>query len=487
MLRRLEKVCRPVLTFCAWSFGNYLSVYKELILSVIFFLFWPREYLKSLILGFLFGIFLFSNQSHKNPGAESYYGRVSINIQKLNEVRKKGILTGYGEMENQKVFFKIPIISWNGIDSIGKKSQIVGFAKCRKIKESRNPFSFNFQLQIKGIKYLCDFKSYSILYPQRKSNFENFLAKKKSSLPDFFEVKNLILSFTLGEINNLNPRIESLFRQTGLYHLLVLSGYQLMLLAFLLTQIISTLRYKFNLVGIISMFFTKVIIIIGLLVYSLYVGLDKPLLRALLFLIFLELAKFDHKISPLLYSAYFVCAIEPGAQFTLSFLLTFAALLGFCFATSFSGLWYGFFSCFFASCFSSLILFIYGHGMSGNWVVFNLLFGFPLSIISTALGAIALIEFLFFDTIFLWFLVSLLTKLILILLQFADQSFYVPSALVLIALPILSIFSLQYYFKTALMKKIFRRKRSYFKTPHQLPLRRISTSSLVSVLPREKL
>ncbi|MCS6893543.1 MAG: hypothetical protein NZO16_03125 [Deltaproteobacteria bacterium] len=182
----------------------------------------------------------------------------------------------------------------------------------------------------------------------------------------------------------------------------------------------------------------------------------------MIFLILLEIRNFFLKFNAILGSAYLVCSFDPGAQFSMSFLLTFAALLGFSLAQFYEGYKYLFASSIYASILSSFVLFIYGFNPNGSSIIFNLIFSVPFSVISTLGGILAIGEFFFLGTDTLWFLVCCLTFALVWGLGVLSPLLNIEFIYV-IPIGILALVSLNYqYWNLALLRKLFRRQKCKF-------------------------
>lgn len=480
LLRRLA----PILLFVGWSFGFYLFHILEhsgLVVIAAGALLNRRAGI-CMLTGWCFGWLSFtqSKSSEQEPGDVEKLRLITI-VTELKPVYTKGVLTGFGKSNLGKVRFKLPLYAWTGVDRISEGSVIQGIARCTRLKTSWNPFDYRFHLRANNVGFICVYQSYSIFIRKNiGSTIKPIVREKVDDLPNFFNVKNLLLSFTLGRLELLTRSQENLFRDTGLFHLLVLSGYQLMVLWHITIRTLNIVRYHLGLRGFRSFLISKLFGLTVLVLYSFVVGLDKPIVRALAFIFFAEICAVFIPNNPLVASAYFVCLFEPGAQFTLSFLLTFSALLGFTLASGLSGVTYIIASSTFASVCSGWVMSLFGYETNGSWVVFNILFGPVLSAVSTAGGIIGVLEYMIFDSVAIWWCVSGITYLVYKLIVFFYDLglFEFRFEFALFGSLILSFFSISQQKGVHYAKMRFRRQkqklRSYVLTNHSAATSRLT-------------
>ncbi|MCS6893542.1 MAG: ComEC/Rec2 family competence protein [Deltaproteobacteria bacterium] len=257
---RLFKLLEPIFIFVVWSFGVYLALFRPfsvlILILAVFFL--PRFTLIPCLLGFSFGVLTIPKFE---VSSKRYVGRLEgILISDPKSVRK-GLLSAYANTNRGAKYIKIPVLGWKGVDYLEEGAKIFGFATCVPLKPTYNPFTFNFQLTLKGVKEVCKFKNFSIVR-NSKSTFKQLKInsdRKLESIKNYFGVKNLVLSFSLGRTLDLSLHHDKIFRDSGLYHLLVISGYQLMIIVTLVSRFVNFFRYKMNLFCLKSMICLKVI------------------------------------------------------------------------------------------------------------------------------------------------------------------------------------------------------------------------------------
>lgn len=135
----------------------------------------------------------------------------------------------------------------------------------------------------------------------------------------------------LGKKEKIESDIIENFRKTGLAHILAISGLHtgfIFLILHILSQLFR-LRHNYNYIFIVS----------GLVFYAILTGLKPSVLRAVIFLIIFTGAKILQRREDLLNTlgaaAFLILLFDPVSLFSVSFQLSFAAVLGIIIFTGF--------------------------------------------------------------------------------------------------------------------------------------------------------
>ena len=147
--------------------------------------------------------------------------------------------------------------------------------------------------------------------------FTGYAADHPATLPTL----QVLQAMTLGTSRQLSPEIRDVFRNSGLYHLLVVSGIHIGIVAAVLHYVLRMcyvpLRYR--IVGIVP----------ALLVYAGLSGFQYPVLRAVIMATVLYASVTLNRVADAVYSLGFAAMIlvlmSPDAIFDLSFQMTIAA------------------------------------------------------------------------------------------------------------------------------------------------------------------
>ena len=134
---------------------------------------------------------------------------------------------------------------------------------------------------------------------------------------------SLLIPLISGDKSLLSCRTKQLLRDSGLYHLFVVSGFHLALLSYLLFKLVRLL---------LPIVPTVVVVLLLLAVYLWLIGCPVPALRAYIMVGIYFLANLFHRqafpVHVLLLAAWLICLLRPSQIFQLSFLLSFLALTG---------------------------------------------------------------------------------------------------------------------------------------------------------------
>lgn len=354
---------------------------------------------------------------------------------------------------------KVKDLPWVRASRASEGDFIIAEVKRTNVEYTLNPFSYEASLLFRGVNNTCRIIA-STLVRKDQSSFalrEKLRSTLNANIKDR-NVRALLGGMIFGDISNLSKKLETLFKKTGLFHLLIVSGYQVMLLFFLIRWCVlkilpRDIYHSGNgelICGVLSLFFC--------FNYAFLCGMDPPIKRALIFLITLTLCQFLtiplSKVKLIVVTAIIVVVIDPGSQFAPSFQLTFAALLGFTLSRS---AWFG---VVYASMFTSLISLIWFDQLPMISVVANLVFAPVFTALSLFGGGIAIFSLFISGASPLFFIIENAIQLVLYLLELMPVS-----ELKVLALPylvILVIVGIRKFKKEtieAYIKKLFRKKR----------------------------
>ena len=175
----------------------------------------------------------------------------------------------------------------------------------------QDPRQIRFERKSKGLKLLrASFRLRSYL--------ERIIQKPLLPLP-----ASILSAMILGQKRHLPWLVKNYMQQSGTVHILVVSGFNVSIVAFLANLLLKILRFKRK-IRVILMAFCLVI-------YCLVTGASNPVVRATVMgLVFL--AAYFLKREPDLYNSLFCAALfilifRPGQLFDLGFQLSFASVL----------------------------------------------------------------------------------------------------------------------------------------------------------------
>lgn len=217
----------------------------------------------------------------------------------------------------------------------GDKILITG--KLQKPKKFGNSISEKFDWPA----YLAkDDIHYQIFYPEIKfisSNNNSYIKEKLFDLKNSFvqnlekvipsPASSLMAGIVIGEKQSLPKNLKNNLIKTGLVHIVVLSGYNITIIA---NAIINILK-----IFSLPRFFSAIFGTISIIIFTLMTGAEAATVRAaimaLLVILALQTGRMYTAINALIFAAFFMVLINPAilrfdASFQLSFLATFGMI-----------------------------------------------------------------------------------------------------------------------------------------------------------------
>lgn len=184
----------------------------------------------------------------------------------------------------------------------------------------------------KAKNYVADLvineKSIKLLGTQK--GFEYFSAKLqnqvKEKIEKFFGYENasLLKGILIGERSDIKPTLTIAFRRTGLSHIMVVSGLNLLIIIQFFMMIFKFLRIPLRVNAFINVFLIVAFIFLA--------GFSASIIRAgimaLCMLSTIIFRKSNNSVAHLFFAVILILAITPNAIFDISFWLSFSATLG---------------------------------------------------------------------------------------------------------------------------------------------------------------
>lgn len=212
------------------------------------------------------------------------------------------------------------------------------------ILKSWNPFSYHSLLKRRGYAGTCriNYASRSIDKSGRGllDGVKDSIVKSTWAVLGNNETSGLLLSMSIGSRDLVSSRTESVFQKLGLSHLMVVSGYQVTLLYYLVCGIVRwllLLSRRLPLIISVRLCSALAALMTALLFVSL-IGFDGSSVRALVALVFVvvsnSLDRGSGLLNSVLLSMLLVSIVWPGAILEPGVQLTFGALLGICLGLS---------------------------------------------------------------------------------------------------------------------------------------------------------
>ena len=200
---------------------------------------------------------------------------------------------------------------------------------------SFNPFSYQWYLVRRGIDRTVRVNQFvEIGQDQSKKPLRDNFVKKLYGLFGSNQALDVLLAVTIGEKGVLTEDTKDLFRRTGTSHLLVVSGFHVGVVYFLIHALISFLwRVSERLILFLPVqILSPSVSFLFTVWYTWLTGSALSTLRALLFVFVFSLGELlcrkHDRFQTLLISFLLISIIWPGSYFEAGFQLTFSALFG---------------------------------------------------------------------------------------------------------------------------------------------------------------
>jgi ComEC/Rec2-related protein len=299
----------------------------------------------------------------------------------------------------EKVLCRGKDLPWENESKLEAGDIVFIKGKFHPVELKYNPFSFQQKLLRKGISYECKltFVSKAVRPNDYLRDFREYVLRRVKAVLGDGEKAGLFLSMALGEQDTLSTYTEDAFKESGMAHLLVVSGYQISIVYFS-----AALIFLFILKNTGKLYLylpiAKAASVLGFLFafsYAAFVGFESSVVRALLgSLIFISCSFFERKknfTNSLLVSLLFLQLIYPLSVFEPGVELTFAALIGMSLGGNAGGIKSYILSSVYASFATSIVSFFWFGSFSILGLILNPMFASLISIISCNLGFLSLL------------------------------------------------------------------------------------------------
>ncbi|MBK5272001.1 MAG: ComEC family competence protein [Bacteroidia bacterium] len=216
-------------------------------------------------------------------------------------------------------------------------SQIIFKKSLQEIKNSGNPGGFDYKRYslFHGITHQVYLKpgEFSILKEKKEKWLNKFLFNTREKVLDILrrnikrdKERGLAEALLIGYKNDLDQALVQSYTNTGVVHIIAISGLHLGLIYWLLLQLFKPLKKRKNLKWL-----RPILIIAGLWLFSLLVGAQASVLRsAVMFTCIIFGASFNKKASiynTIALSAFFLLCYNPYWLWDVGFQLSYAAVL----------------------------------------------------------------------------------------------------------------------------------------------------------------
>ena len=333
------------------NFQEYLSLYLIFIITGLIFLltlilyrrFPEYLYTGALVFFFFLGLFNFQRAIFLPPGDISNFAG--------SQVALEGIVWEEPLIDKNRTVFDLKVLDINdssiqerttgkvrvtlygqGELDYGDRVELRGDLKVPPGERNPGGFDYGFHLLTRGVTatmQVRDFHQVEVLSVGEGNWFISQSLTLKNQILDIIEKNlpseegSLLAGIILGAREELSPRLEESFRRAGMAHVLAVSGLHIGLIALLLLQLFRLFKIKQD--------FSWLLILILIFIYLSVIGFKPSALRAALMLslgagAFL-VKKDKDPLTALALAALIILIVKPLWLFTISFQMSFMAVL----------------------------------------------------------------------------------------------------------------------------------------------------------------
>ena len=344
------------------------------------------------------------------PSKEMHFGSVSgmqVQLLKIPKLRKTQTIelelkileflsssADLASLKGKKILCQALSLPWLNSDKLIVGDTFIISAELHSLNSQRN---HDYRLYLQGFAARCKINFTTPPISRSQSFLNNIrlaIINYVSTLSGDPESQSLLLAMTFGFENGISDRLSEAFKRTGLAHLMVVSGYQLMAIFVLTFKLFSgcmpVKRFPW-----LSFLLSQFLPLLMAACFAVVVGSENSCLRAIIALFLLVIDRIFERntsfLNIIISSALILSLIYPGALLDVGVQLTFAALLGIWIGNRHEGVFRNYLSItFWAGLGTSLIIWNFFEVLYPLSFFYNLVFAAPLSFLITQLGIISI-------------------------------------------------------------------------------------------------
>ncbi|MCT4617436.1 MAG: ComEC/Rec2 family competence protein [Candidatus Gracilibacteria bacterium] len=289
----------------------------------------------SSIFGIIIGQINYNNINYKQLKLENitnnYSSEISLELQIINTYKKYENYTSYiGKIitiNNEKIDNINLLINFSPKENLYQNDKIIVDTKVDKINNFVSTFDYENFMKSKNI-----YGSLNIYFLEKEKIIRGksgFIYKTRQKMLDAMSTifpeqeANLLSGILIGSRQNLSKNLQENFNNSGLTHIIAVSGYNITIIILFVGIFIVYLPY----------FLRPFIVALFIIIFVLLVGLEPPVLRAAImggmgFFVLLS-GRENNSITLLILSAAIIALFNPFIlNFDISFWLSFLSVLG---------------------------------------------------------------------------------------------------------------------------------------------------------------
>ena len=248
----------------------------------------------------------------------TYTGRQKLEL-KVSEI--------YADDKKHKADIKIHVtLEEEQFVNCGSEITVAGILQ--RLEPARNPGGYNEALYLGARKF--EYKMYGSLESEKKAvNIPFIMDKIRNRISDCYDKvlpkreAGILKSMILGDKSGLDDYVKDMYREAGIYHILVISGLHISITALFVEWVLS---------HFLSVKKAAVASIVFMCIYCVFTGSGVSAVRAVIMAVAVIVAKVIYRESDLLSSASLAAGLlliyEPLYVFDIGFQYSFSAVFG---------------------------------------------------------------------------------------------------------------------------------------------------------------
>lgn len=271
-----------------------------------------------------------------NKKYEELYLNLAENETLIGIVENIGKSSGFNNtytirsIESNKYSRTKLLLKTNKILEYGDKVEVKGIYEKAEVQRNYKGFDYSQYLKTKGIYGILNGKDVKVISKDNENNIEKIVyevnKKTKENIRKLFDEKkaNLLIGILLGDNKELDDNIIENFKNSGVYHILAISGTHISYIIFFLELVINQLS--------IDKRIRKILLIIGIIFFTLLTDSGVSVIRASIMAIMGIVANISYRkndnINNIAISMLIFLIINPFVILDISFQLSYGGVIG---------------------------------------------------------------------------------------------------------------------------------------------------------------
>lgn len=211
--------------------------------------------------------------------------------------------------------------------SVTLEDRITVYGKVLPIRHAMNPSDMNYELYLKASQVVAEVRGETILnHTVRASKSEQIKNSIRTRINTIFKTQDqgIVTALLLGEYEQIPPLVKSVYQETGIGHLLALSGFHLGIIGSLILGMCVLLG--------VGYYGRYILTLLGVWLYTFLIGMHVGLVRAAvvmsIFCVSRCLWEEEDDLTSLAVAAMLILYVSPFSLYQVGFQLSFICVLG---------------------------------------------------------------------------------------------------------------------------------------------------------------